>query len=539
VHNARHFNPRFIAVAGCLFVATAFGQTPAETPPVLDTPIVLTQVPATAAATGRCVDGSRLAVLDPDGRLTVLTPEFAAACDPDVSFDGRRVLFAARREHGQPLDIFEKAFGGSPARRLTHDLGDCREPLYLPSASVTPPTFEDRVPWIAFTSTAAGVLDELGEGPATSLYVTNLEPVPDHGTVLWRTTYNLGGDFSPTILGDGRVLYSSRQLGRVKLLTITWAGDNVNLFADAQGRTVQSMASEIPGHRSVVAVDSDGAGRGGRLVEISLRRPLKLREVLSRGDGRYLTPHGLADGRILVSYRADGTTYGLYLFDRETGAPGAEVFDDPEFDDIDARPAAERPQPLARIPMLEFASVLDIKGFEKAGQLQCLSVYDSDDPAMRDLAPGMVKWARFVRGNPVGVADGERCRPMPAGAPMPWPPPCVETSDLGVAPVENDGSFFVNIAGNVPFYINLLDADRRPVKTMRSWIWIRSKSQRGCIGCHEDKELAPPNRATDALRNMHPTLVTGSPAGTGDDPPSPTAAIMASGHTPTRGSTGR
>jgi len=140
-----------------------------------------------------------------------------------------------------------------------------------------------------------------------------------------------------------------------------------------------------------------------------------------------------------------------------------------------------------------------------------MSVYDSDLPEIQELEPGSVKWARFIQGLPLSIEAKERCRST--GDEKAWPPPCVETRVLGEAPVESDGSFFVNITGNIPFYIELLDEDKNSLHSMESWIWIRSKSQRGCIGCHENKELSPQNRATEALIKMQPTFVgTESPA---------------------------
>ncbi|MCP4656464.1 MAG: hypothetical protein GY856_13705, partial [bacterium] len=68
--------------------------------------------------------------------------------------------------------------------------------------------------------------------------------------------------------------------------------------------------------------------------------------------------------------------------------------------------------------------------------------------------------------------------------------------------------FFVNIVGDVPFYIELLDEQQETLHTMRTWMWVRSGGQRGCIGCHEDKELAPQNRTTEALLKMRPTFLT-------------------------------
>jgi hypothetical protein len=81
--------------------------------------------------------------------------------------------------------------------------------------------------------------------------------------------------------------------------------------------------------------------------------------------------------------------------------------------------------------------------------------------------------------------------------------------------VEADGSFYVNVTGDVPFYVETLDGDGRVVQTMRAWTWVRRGDQRGCIGCHENKELAPENRVTQALGKARPLTLTGTaPRGT-------------------------
>ena len=187
-------------------------------------PIVLTQQPLDARIDSwGCAPGSRIVRVEPGGEVTVLTRDLASACQAAVSFDGKRILFAARAQPGDPCNIFEMDANGGNRRKITENLGDCFEPLYLPRASVTPPTFDNMVGWIAFTSTAAAVI-EPGRGPATSLYVASLEPVAGRGQVVWQTTYNLGSDFSPTALQDGRVIFAARQGERAKLLSITWAG---------------------------------------------------------------------------------------------------------------------------------------------------------------------------------------------------------------------------------------------------------------------------------------------------------------------------
>jgi len=457
---------------------------------------------------GARTEGARLVMLE-DGETCVLTEGFDSACDPDLSFDGTRVLFSGKRDAADRWNIWEMGLDGGRPRQITSDLGDCGEPVYLAMASVAPPTFEEKVRWIAFTSTAPGVLNGQGTGPLTSLYVTNLSPIKGRGTVIWRTTYGSGGDISPMVLSDGRVLFSSWQRDAFGLMTITWDGDNLNPFyGNHDGPVMKTMACEMPDRRALVFVESDGE-EDGRLVQVSFRRPLYSHEVLSRGEGRYRTPYPTPDGGLLVSYTAGEGNYGIYTFDFETGRPGKKIYDDSDWHDVDAMPVALRPEPLARIPMVEFASVLDIKGFSGAGQLHCLNIYDSDRTEVAQLEPGQVKWARFVEG--VGIPGADGACSGAAGLASTWPPPCVQPRILGEAPVEEDGSFFVNIAGNTPYYIQILDEERMSLYTMRAWAWMRSRGQRGCIGCHENKELAPENRVTQALLKMEPAYLTARP----------------------------
>ena len=74
----------------------------------------------------------------------------------------------------------------------------------------------------------------------------------------------------------------------------------------------------------------------------------------------------------------------------------------------------------------------------------------------------------------------------------------------------------LSVMGSKPLFLSCgviveegLDIDvlKRILQSMDTWIWVRSRSQRGCIGCHENRELAPQNRATEALVRMEPTTL--------------------------------
>ena len=347
---------------------------------------------------GVAAEGSRIARIDPDGNLTILTEGFASAADPCVAFDGQSILFAGRESNDDPWDVWEMDVSGRDRKRCTENLGNCREPIYLPRAAVDSPNFEERVRWIEFVSSAPKAMNDLGDGRLRSLYATNLDPVPERGEVLWRTTYNLGGDSSPNLLSDGRVLYSARQRGALALMTISWAGENLNPFYGSHdGFVSQHSAAELRG-RLVAFIESIGPGAdgGGDLAILSLRRPLHSRKVLA--TGLYRTPHPFDERHLLVSRRGGkGESYGIELFDLERMASVRRVFDDPKWNDIDAMLLAPREAPPARIPTVEFASVLDVGSLRSVGQLQCLNVYESDRVGAP--APGAVARVR-VNGRP-------------------------------------------------------------------------------------------------------------------------------------------
>jgi hypothetical protein len=291
---------------------------------------------------------------------------------------------------------------------------------------------------------------------------------------------------------DGRILFTSRQQQggaqpseeRYPLMAINWDGTGLNLFCnDQQGKKVKSMASEMP-DRTVVFVESDSAAGdgGGTLGRVSLKRPLHSYEPLSTGEGRYRNPRPLPGGNLLVSYARGNLSFGLYQFDFVRKTVGTQLYADGKWDALEAIPVTPKAEPAGLI-----SSVFDD---QPTGDLQCLNIYESDQLEAASIQKGEVKKVRFLQG----------ISPRAAGTPA-------QTRILGEAPVEPDGSFFVRLPADTPFYIQSLNAEGRPLVTMRHWMWVRRGTSRGCIGCHEDRELAPENRISRALVKNSPTLV--------------------------------
>lgn len=64
---------------------------------------------------------------------------------------------------------------------------------------------------------------------------------------------------------------------------------------------------------------------------------------------------------------------------------------------------------------------------------------------------------------------------------------------LGTAPVEKDGSFFVQVPTEQPLQIELLDSAGKTLKREAGYFWMRRGEQRACVGCHAGPETAPEN----------------------------------------------
>jgi hypothetical protein len=77
-----------------------------------------------------------------------------------------------------------------------------------------------------------------------------------------------------------------------------------------------------------------------------------------------------------------------------------------------------------------------------------------------------------------------------------------QESALGDAPMEEDGSFYIAVPPDQPVRFEVLDAADRVVRAQKSWIWARSGEEHGCVGCHEDRAVAPENRWPMALRRF-------------------------------------
>lgn len=389
--------------------------------------ILSTAAPAAIVMTQTAGGRSRVVAWD-RGAVRVITEGFARAAEPDVSFDGRRIVFAGQRTAGDRWQIFESEIETGRLRQLTRGAADCRQPIYLSRLF----DLKTEEPWFEVAFISGGVV----------------ESVKLDGSRRRRLSFAPGSESDPALLPEGRVIFSKeRRAGVPELFGINLDGTDYAMFAPVAGR----MASAVRG-REVVYIEA------GRVAALSLDRPLGGRRWVTRvEDGEFRWPAD-ADGGLLVSRRRTGGSFGLWKIALPGGSM-SEVFDDPAWDELQAKELAPRAEPDGR------GSVVDDQ--IPTSHFYCLSVYTTDRP---EALKGGVKRVRVLTR---------------AGA-------------LGEAPVEEDGSFHLETPANVPVRFQLLGGGGTVLRTS-SWVYARNMEKRGCIGCHEDPELAPENREAMAV----------------------------------------
>ncbi len=509
--DARHATQYRTGLARCLLGALllAFGSratagisgpdtnTPEYAETGIKDPMVVVQIPLgdVPATDGllRAIsaDKARLILVNPDRSSKVVSTGFDSACDPDVSFDAKHLLFAGKKTPAESWDIFEMTIAGSSVRCITQNLGDCRSPGYQSSLYTLKPVGVPSVPEYHVTFVAGdGTANEYGGSPATSLYSCKFD-----GSALRRLTYNLSSDMDPFLMDDGRLLFASWQrarldhglTGRVSLMGVNIDGIDFALYAGYEGRRIKRMPCATAGGL-VVFVETDRVSWDGAgwLSCVQTRRPLhSYRRITRASDGLFRAPAPLPDGRILVSRRpADGSgTYGVYRLDPATGESEL-LFDDPAYHDIQAKVIRPRAEPDGR----STAVPEDPESSALTGRLYCLNVYTSDlKPSW--LPPGSTKRLRVLEGIPAQNHTGSQPTATPALA---------QRRILGDIPIEQDGSFNIQIPANTPVELQILDAEGMALRSC-GWIWAKDYARQGCIGCHEDPELVPENRFVEAV----------------------------------------
>ncbi len=413
----------------------------------------------------RFPEGSRIVRLHAQTNHAVpqdLTPELFAAADPQVDFNAARILFSGQKARGDKWQVWEMNADGSNQRQVTRCAEDCLRPGYLPGDE------------IVFT-----VLEQKDGSLASRLAVANSD-----GSNVHPITFSPGDWWFETVLRDGRVLasaswpLSSAQQGSAPRLFYTLRPDGAAMDSfrwEHQPSIVREDAQELEdGSIIYISTAVHPSESGGELTEIQ-RGALGENKIESSGAG-YLSPRPYFQNQLIVSRRQNqnsGATrnFALYSFDLQKQVLGPVIYGDAHLSSIQAVALAAHAVPK------KFWSTLKLDS--KFGYFISLDSYSSAD------APNGRVASAIAQVRVITHRSGED-----------------QELILGQAPVEKDGSFYVEVPANQAVRFELLDADGKLIVAEKSWIWARPGEQRGCAGCHGDKALAPENRWPMTLKRF-------------------------------------
>jgi len=466
--------------------------------------------------TGYFVPGGALKILDPStgSTTTLLETESGVIRDPDVHFSGRKIVFSMRKDIEDSYHIYEINSDGTGLKQLTSIVdADDFDPIYLPSGK------------IAFTSTREPKYVMCNRHIAANLYSMDADGA--NINQIGRST--LFEDHA-SLMPDGRIMYSrweyvDRNFGDAQGLWVCnpdgtehaiYYGNNTS----SPGAVLDGRV--IPGTQSTVCTFGSCHDRPWGAIAIIDRRlgidgpdpvlrtwPEGLEswvfvnddvknvfDVFKKTPVKYEDPYPLSDpetgigGRYFLCSRQVSVDHmALYLLD----AKGEDIM---LYDEGPEKMSCFDPMLLA--PRHRPQDVTAKRRYsEEDGSFLVMDVYEGTH--MDGIERGDVKYLRVVHveekrfWNPGGwVGQGTQ-----AGA-MNWDN-FENKRILGTVPVEADGSAYFECPSNAFVYFQLLDKNKMMVQSMRSGTIVQPGETQSCIGCHDERSMAPPAYQTNSM----------------------------------------
>ena len=477
---------------------------------------------------------------------------------PDVSYDGRKVVFAYARFYAHVFDIkdkvnkdnlpedafyqiYEMNVDGTGVRRLTRGKYDDFDARYLPNGE------------IVFLSTRKGQSVQVGKQSAAATVVADL---PDSyvrcGGGNWRpvpvfTLHRMDADggnlrpisafenfeWTPSVASDGRILYArwdyiDRFNGPfMSLWSTNPDGTNPQLVYGNFTTRPQCVfeARSVPNSRKLVfTAAAHHSNMGGSLVLLDRTRGTELERPLERltpevcfpetegwPEHYYANPYPLSEEFFLVSWsdrRLPRHTFlpdegnpkdplGIYLYD---AFGNLELLHrDPEVASMYPLPVRPRERPATLPDSIARDGPQD---GPQEGRFLLQDVYRGLEAVPR----GSIRRLRII-GVPPKVQPHMN-NPV-LGVSREDPGKFV----LGTVPVEEDGSAYFRVPSGVSLFFQALDEDGLAVQTMRSLTYVQPNQTLSCIGCHEPRDRAPEVNAVPLAVVRGPARLTPGPAG--------------------------
>ena len=470
---------------------------------------------------------------------------------PMLSYDGKKVVFAWCRHYPKlaaeknkldkgnvPEDafyhLFEMNIDGTNVRKLTRGKYDDFDGRYLPDGRIVFLSTRRGQAVQAGRDSAAQTLAKpdlpdcyvrCGGGPERPVAVYTLHTIDADGDNLCAISPFEMFEWTPAVAHDGTILHSRWDyidrwnMPFMSLWRINPDGTNARIvygnFTHAPHCTFEPRC--IPGSDKIVFTGSGhhaqtmgslvlldpSVGTEGTAPVTRLTPEVPFPEIEGWSATYYANPWPLSERFYLVAWGHEKSIaqwqtlrspngMGLYLFD---AAGNLELlYRDPDIACAWPVPVRSRPRP----PVMADRVAWD---GPQEGRLLLLDVYRGLKSAKR----GDIRSLRIVA---VPAKTHPTMNYPSIGLTRDDPGKCV----LGTVPVAADGSAHFRVPAGVIVFFQALDARGMAVQTMRATTHVQPGQTLSCIGCHESRSEAPPQRSLAAARR-EPSKITVGPPG--------------------------
>lgn len=474
--------------------------------------------------------GASLCLLELDGLFgtirTLIDDRDGVLRDPDVSYDGKRVLFSWKKSHTDDYHLYELDVATRKVRQLTFGAGFADyEGAYLPSGD------------LVFNSTRC-----VQTVPCWWTEVSNLFTCAGDGRYLRRLSYDQVHTNYPTVTGDGRVSYTRWEYndrGQIFVQGLFQMNPDGTAQRELYGNsswfpTALLHARHIPGTGKYVAILSGHHTRQqgwlglvdpsrGRQENsgVQLIAPVRKTEAVridrygQNGD-QFQYPYPLSESAFLVTCRPAPSS--LSPKGEKGKAEGARHFalyfitasGERELLACDAKISCNQPVPLAARPVPPArASQVDYR--QQTGTFYLHDVYAGD--GLQGVPRGTVRRLRVVALDYRAAGVGRNSNHGPAGGALVSTPISLQGSwdvkvVLGTVPVQADGSASFTVPARTPLYFQALDSKGHAIQTMRSWATLQPGEVQSCVGCHDQQNTTAPTRRPSLAARAGPQELT-------------------------------
>ena len=454
------------------------------------------------------VPGGRLLVLEglgPGGKLRQLMPQaplHGSFWRPDLSFDGTQVVFSFKPHNEKAFHLYRINVDGTGLAQLTDGIYDDFDPVFLPDGHI-------------LFSTTRGHTYVRCMPPTNAFVLARCDP---DGRNLYLVSYNNEPDYLPSVMNDGRVVYTrweytDKPLWRAeKLWTMNPDGTQVVHFWGNQSVWPDLMkdARAIPGSRrvmftgsahhnwfsgSVGIIDPDGGSNFPYgLTKVTAETPwpecgngpvdpVESPDYHTSGVyAAYDSPYPLGERDFLVSANREGK-FVLYLMDT---SGNRELIHEGVYNASLAQPLRPRPRPPVLSDRVAWPTRQE-RATPRPGVIFSGDVYQGAPPELR----GRARFLRVMHIDEKTYTYWYK-RPYISTGPV---VSAVQSEGvkriLGTVPIEADGSVSFEVPPSIALHFQLLDENQRALQTMRSFVGVMPGERRGCLGCHESHSRAP------------------------------------------------